>query len=110
MVELLAQLSHELNLDGVAFRPSWYHTAFSVRDRGRFVEAKRQGRFEALTRDLAGIPLLEATNALAEGRVKLNGQPYSWEPDDMACWNRKMPPDDDVVVAEREGSHFSLPR
>jgi acetoin utilization deacetylase AcuC-like enzyme len=108
MVELLAQLSHELNLDGVAFRPSWYHTAFSVRDRGRFVEAKRQGRFEALTRDLAGIPLLEATNALAEGRVKLNGQPYSWEPDDMAYWNGKMPPDDDVVVAEREGSHFAI--
>ena len=106
MVELLAQLSHELNLDGVAFRPSWYHTAFAVRDRGRFVDAKRQGRFEALTRDLAGVPLLEATNALAEGRVKLNGQPYSWEPDDMAYWNGKRPPDDEVVVAEREGSHF----
>ena len=106
MVELLAQLSHELNLDGVAFRPSWYHTAFSVRDRGRFVDAKRQGRFEALTRDLAGVPLLEATHALAEGRVKLNGQPYSWEPDDMAYWNGKRPPDDEVVVAEREGSHF----
>jgi hypothetical protein len=26
----------------------------------------------------------------------------------MAYWNGKMPPDDDVVVAEREGSHFAI--
>ncbi len=108
MVELLAQVARRLDLDGVAFRPSWYHTAYSVRHRGRFIDAKRQGRFEAITRDLSGLALLEATNAVAEGRVKLNGHPYTWEPDDMAYWLGEQPPDNDEVVAEREASHFTI--
>jgi acetoin utilization deacetylase AcuC-like enzyme len=108
MIELLAQVARRLSLDGVAFRPSWYHTAYTARYRGRFIDAKRQGRFEAMTRDFAGIPILEVTNALAEGRGKLNGRPYSWEPDDMAYWLGEPPPDDEVVVAEREASHFAI--
>jgi acetoin utilization deacetylase AcuC-like enzyme len=110
MVELLSQVARRLGLDGVAFRPSWYHTAYAARYRGRFIDAKRQGLFEALTRELAGIPLLEATKAVAEGRVKLNGQPYTWEPDDMAYWLRKPPHDEGVVQHERESSHFTLQR
>lgn len=108
MVELLAQVARRLDLDGVAFRPSWYHTAYSARHRGRFINAKRQGRFEALVRDLSGLSLLEATNAVAEGRVKLNGHPYTWEADDMAHWLGDQPPEDGETVAEREASHFTV--
>ena len=110
MVELLAQVARRLDLDGVAFRPSWYHTAYSARHRGRFINAKRQGRFEALIRDLSGLSLLEATNAVAEGRVKLNGHPYTWEADDMAHWLGDQPPEDVETAAEREGSHFTVER
>ena len=86
MSAMLALMAKRLVLDGVAFRPSWYHMAFAARHTARFVHGARQGRFEALVRDLRGLPLLEATHAVAEGRVVLNGAPYTWEPDDMVQW------------------------
>ncbi len=83
VTKLLELMAKRLVLDGVAFRPSWYHMAYAARHSARFVDPQRQGRFEALLRDLAAIPLLEATRALSEGRVLLNGAPYVWEPDEM---------------------------
>src|SRR5262249_49919611 len=67
--ELLARIARRLELAGVAFRPAWYHTAYAARYRFRFVDPARQGRFEALIRDLRGVPLLEASLAISEGRV-----------------------------------------
>ncbi|MHB8873064.1 MAG: arginase family protein, partial [Myxococcaceae bacterium] len=59
--EMLALIAKRLVLDGVAFRPAWYHMAYAARYRFRFVDSGRQGRFEALMRDLKEVPLLEAT-------------------------------------------------
>jgi len=110
MTHLLTLMAHRLLLDGVAFRPSWFHMAWAARQSARFVNAARQGRFEALCRDVRGIPLLEATRAVAEGRMLLNGQPYAWEADEMVRWLN--PPDDEAdkaAIAEvREASHFTL--
>ncbi|MBX7112922.1 MAG: histone deacetylase [Myxococcaceae bacterium] len=99
-----------LGFDGVAFCPSWYHMAFAARHTSRFFNAERQGRFEALVRDTAAIPLLEVTNAVAQGRVRLNGQPYQWEPDEMIRWLDKaqIPEDRERVAAERESSRFTV--
>jgi acetoin utilization deacetylase AcuC-like enzyme len=106
--EMLALMAQRLGLDGVAFRPSWYHTAYAARYRGRFVDPKRQGRFEALIRDLSGVPLLTATTAVADGRVKLNGKPYQWEADEMVTWVNRSVENEPAIAAEREGSHFTL--
>jgi acetoin utilization deacetylase AcuC-like enzyme len=110
MTQLLALIAKRLLLAGIAFRPSWYHMAWAARDGARFVNPRRQGRFEALCRDLRGVPLLEATRAVAEGKVLLNGAPYAWEPDEMVRW--LTPPEDEAdraaIAAEREGSHFTL--
>lgn len=110
MAQLLGLIAARLLLDGVAFRPSWFHMAWAARDTARFVDSKRQGRFEALCRDLRSVPLLEATRAVAEGRVLLNGAPYAWEPDEMVRW---LHPRDDAadkaaIAAEREASHFTI--
>src|SRR5262249_18731904 len=101
---LLALMAERLQLHGVAFRPSWYHMAYAARHGSRFVDAKRQGRFEALVRDLREVSLLEATRAVAEGRVKLNGEPYAWEADPMVRWLKAEghPLDAAEVAAERE--------
>jgi len=101
-------MAQRLGLDGVAFQRSWYHTAYAARYRGRFVDPKRQGRFEALVRDLRGIPLLQATTAVAEGRVKLNGQAYQWEPDEMVIWLKPTPGDETLAAVERDRSHFTV--
>ncbi|MER2566057.1 MAG: histone deacetylase [Myxococcaceae bacterium] len=110
MTHLLTLMAQRLLLDGVAFRPSWFHMAWAARQSARFVNSARQGRFEALCRDVRGMPLLEATRAVAEGRMLLNGQPYAWEADEMVRWLH--PPEDEAdkaAIAEvRESSHFTL--
>ena len=81
--EMLARVAMRLGLAGVAFRPAWFHTAYSARYRFHFVDPERESRWQAMLRDLGKKPLLEVTTAVAEGRVRLNGEPYSWEPDVM---------------------------
>lgn len=106
--ELLIRIARRLNLAGIAYRPAWYHTAYAGRYFLRFVDPPRQGRFEALMRDLAQVPLLEATTALAEGRVTCNGEAYTWEADVMAFWLAGPLNDSDQVAAERERVRFAL--
>lgn len=109
MTMILGLMATRLNLDGVAFRPSWYHMAWAARHGARFVDPARQGRFEALARDLRELPLLEATRAVAEGRVHLNHAPYVWEPDEMVRWqDTHLPDDSDAVAAERDRCHFTI--
>jgi hypothetical protein len=105
---MLARMAVRLGLAGVAFRPAWYHTAYAARREFTFVDPERQGRFEALVRDLGDTPLLEATNLVADGRVLVNGKPYAWEADEMAYWLRESPDDPGEVARERERVHFTV--
>ncbi|MCL2012716.1 MAG: histone deacetylase [Cystobacterineae bacterium] len=109
----LLLLAKERHLDGVVFKPSWYHMAYAARRLCRFVEAQRQGRFLALMRDLERWPLLVATQALAQGKVQLNGQPYVWEPLDMvhslhAKFSEELNSEQADIAAEAQRCHFSL--
>jgi acetoin utilization deacetylase AcuC-like enzyme len=106
--EMLGLMARRLGLAGVAFRPSWYHVGYGGRRRFRFVDAQRQGRFEATLRDLRGVPLLEATQAMAEGRVLLNGEPYKWEAEDMVYRLEPQELPAEGPHAELEHSHFTL--
>lgn len=106
--ELLGRIALRLGLAGVALRPAWFHVAYASRARFRFVDPARQGRFEALIRDLASRPLLEATRLVAEGRVRLNGEPYSWEPELMVSWKVPVPTDEEAVARAREAAHFTV--
>jgi acetoin utilization deacetylase AcuC-like enzyme len=107
--ELFALMARRLALAGVAFRPAHFHTAFAARHNLSFVDPGRQGRFEALVRDIGALPLLEATLALDQGRVRMNGEPYVWEADDMVLWlERLRRPAADAVAAERERVRFEV--
>jgi len=109
VTELFGRMAARLQLDGVAFRPASYHTAVTGRvQEGRFVDPLRQGRFEALARDLAQVPLLEATRAIDAGRVRMDGEPYRWEPDEMVRWRKDRPPETEKIRAERERVKFTL--
>lgn len=105
---LLRQVAERLDLHGVAFRPAWYHTAYAARKQFRFADPARQGRFEALVRDLGDAPLLAITTALAEGRVRMNGEPYAWEADDMVFWLDGSPYPDPAAFEERDRVSFTL--
>ncbi len=106
--EMLSLMAERLGWVGVAFRPMWYHLAVVAQARFRFVDPARQGRFEAMMKDLAHLPLLEATRRMAEGRVRLNGEPYAWEPDDMVSRREPMTDDAEAIAAERERAHFTV--
>jgi hypothetical protein len=105
---LLVRIAERLGLAGVAFRPSWLHTAYPARPYMRFVDSARQGRFEALLRDLGDLRLLEATTALAEGRVQMNGEAYVWEADEMVHWLDGRHGDREAARAERERVRFEV--
>ena len=105
---MLARMAIRLGLGGVVFRPAHFHTAYAARHEFAFVDPERQGRFEALVRDLARVPLLEATTLVAEGRVLMDGRPYAWEADEMAYWLRESPADAGEVERERETVHFTI--
>lgn len=107
--ELLLRMAERLDLDGIAFRPSWYHMAYAGHSRFQFVDAARQGRFEAMQRDFKDISLRKATMAVADGRVLLNGEPYTWEADEMLSLGKGQALNDPAEVAkERDRVRFSL--
>ena len=57
---------------------------------------------------LRELPLTEATRAVTEGRVLLNGAPYAWEADEMVKWVEPRAEDRAAVEAEKARSHFRL--
>lgn len=104
---MFALMAARLGLGAVVFRPAHFHTAYAARHSFQFVDPDRQGRFEALLRDLAGVPLLETTIAIAEGRVRMNGAPYAWEADEMVYWLRESPAEAGEVELERDRVRFT---
>jgi acetoin utilization deacetylase AcuC-like enzyme len=105
---MLSRMAVRLGLAGVVIRPAHYHMAYAARHEFAFLDPRRQGRFEALIRDLAGVSLLEATLAMADGRVRLGGQPYVWEADEMAYWLRTEGQRGTEVAEERERARFTV--
>lgn len=111
--EMLLRMAERLGLAGVSFEPAQFHVAVVASPRYRFVDPRRQGRFEALTRDLAHLPLPEATAAVAAGRVRLlrgeesgAGAPYLWEPAEMVNWVETPAEDAAACAAERDEVRF----
>jgi acetoin utilization deacetylase AcuC-like enzyme len=107
---MLGRMAVRLGLGGVVFRPSHYHLAYSVGHGFTFVQPDRQGRFEALVRDLGGIPLGTATRLVSDGRVLLDGHPYTWEADEMVYWLREHPFDAGEVERVKATTHFTVLR
>lgn len=108
MMELLVRMAARLGLEGLAFRPAAYHLAFGGRETLRFVDPARQGRFEALVDLLKGLRLFDATRAVEEGRVLLDGAPYRWETDEMVKWIEARPDDRPAIEAAKAKARFSL--
>lgn len=82
----LHQWAEDWGKDGLLAFPPHYHVAVMASRSLRFVSAARQGRFDALRRDLAGHPLADASRAAgASGVVDQAGAPFPWEPAEMVA-------------------------
>jgi acetoin utilization deacetylase AcuC-like enzyme len=108
VTELLVLIARRLQLGGIAFRPAWFHTAYVARARFAFVDPARQGRFEALLRDLGAVPIPLLSTWLAEGRVRMNGQPYEWEPAEMVARFETDARDASAIAEERDRVMFDV--
>ncbi len=106
--EMLLRIARRLDLAGVAFRPAHFHVAYTARYRLRMLDPIQQGRFEAIQRDLGHLPLSVVTGAIADGRVLLDGHPWSWEPGLMAFRFEETPSARLLADAERERTRFRL--
>ncbi|MBK06484.1 MAG: histone deacetylase [Deltaproteobacteria bacterium] len=97
--ELLIIMAKRLNLNGVMYRPSWYHVAYAARQRYRFVDPIEQAHFEAIGRDLEDVQLSEISHAINEKRLLMNGEVFIWKAGQSAHWFTE-PPDDRVLIDE----------
>lgn len=76
----LVMISEILKLDGIFFVPSSYHVAAQSRRVVRFLRPRDEALFEALQNLLGDVPLADASNVVAEGRVrKAGGEVFEWE-------------------------------
>ncbi|MBE0606280.1 MAG: hypothetical protein IH610_08355 [Deltaproteobacteria bacterium] len=79
-IALLKVLSRELSVDGVLDVPDHFHTALFYSRAFRYLDPELEGRFLAIARDLSGIPLTLASDAIREGCLvdRTTGAPISW--------------------------------
>jgi hypothetical protein len=71
--------------DALVNFPEYYHNAVFYSELYRFASPPREGRFQALRRDLAALSVAEASRAVDEGRVRegLKRRPFVWETGEM---------------------------
>jgi hypothetical protein len=81
----LMSWAHEWGKDGLLNFPEYSHNAVFYATMFRFISPARQGRFEALRRDVAKLHVCQASAAIEEGRVveEGSGQPFRWEAAEM---------------------------
>lgn len=79
---LLREIGRELSIDGILDVPDHFHTALFYSRAFRFLEPEAEGRFLAIARDLKGIPLAIASEAIDLGCLIRSDtcEPLPWEP------------------------------
>ena len=79
---VLIVLCERLELDGLVFTPSHFHLASLARPLARHRDPELEGRFQAIQRTVAGLPLREAAEAVENGRVSevRPEKPLRWKP------------------------------
>jgi len=79
-IELLKAFSREMPIDGVLDVPDHFHTALFYSRAFRYLDPEAEGRFQAIARDLSGVPLALASEAIREGCLvdRGTGAPMPW--------------------------------
>ena len=79
-IALLKAFSRELPVDGVLDVPDHFHTALFYSRAFRYLDPEAEGRFLAIARDLSGVPLALASDAIREGCLvdRATGAPMPW--------------------------------
>ncbi len=81
-LSLLKGIGKEFLLDGVLDIPDHFHAALFYSRKFKFLDPRVEGRFQAMARDVKGIPLALASEAIQEGCLidTSTGMPAPWVP------------------------------
>lgn len=84
-LSFLKKIGEELSLDGLLDLPDHFHSALFYSRTFRFLDPYAEGRFLAMARDLSGIPLALASEAIQEGCLveAATSLPVLWEPSEQ---------------------------
>lgn len=84
---LMTRWAEQWGKDAVLAAPQHFHNAVFYARAFSFLSPSEQGRFEALGRDLAPLPLAEASAAVEAGKVLdlVTKRPLLWRPGPMAA-------------------------
>ena len=74
------------------------------------VASRNKHKLKELAALLKDLPLADATRAVAEGRVLLDGKRYEWETEEMVHWLEPREEDRAAVDAAKAQSRFTLER
>jgi hypothetical protein len=79
-IALLKAISRDLSVDGVLDVPDHFHTALFYSRAFRYLDPEAEGRFLAIARDLSGVPLALASEAVRGGCLvdRATGGPTPW--------------------------------
>jgi hypothetical protein len=79
--------AHDWGKDALLNFPEYFHNAVFYATLFRFLSPRRQGRFEALRRDLASLHVAAASTAVEEGRVieESSGSVWEWQGGEMVA-------------------------
>lgn len=82
--------ARDLAVDGILDVPEHFHTALFYTRYFQYLDPAAQGRFQAISRDLAGVPLALASEAIRMGCLVdlATGQPMPWEPSEQVSTER----------------------
>ncbi len=82
---LLRDMARELLLDGVLDVPDHFHTALFYSRRLHFLEPGAEGRLLAIARDMKGVPLALASEAIREGCLvdRSSDEIMPWRPSEQ---------------------------
>lgn len=85
IIERILLWATQWGKDGVLNLPEYYHNAVFYSPIFKFLSPVRQGRFEALRRDLKALPVAVASTAVDRGQVLEEpwGAPFRWEAGEM---------------------------
>ncbi len=81
-IALLKAFARELPVDGVLDVPDHFHTALFYSRAFRYLDPEAEGRFLAIARDLSGVPLALASDAIRKGSLvdRTTGASIPWPP------------------------------
>lgn len=84
-LSFLKEIGREISLDGLLDLPDHFHSALFYSPTFHFLDPNAEGRFLAMARDLAGIPLALASEAIQEGCLvdTATSLPVLWEPSEQ---------------------------